>query len=136
MTSAESRPYGSTFWRRSFALFAVIFGAMTLISGGSVLFGPVEAQVAAGDYMPVVLWFNFLAGFLYIGAAIGIWLQRNWALGLSAFIAVATGLVALGFGFQVSQGVAYGMRTVGALALRIGVWIVITLTLMRSRHQM
>ncbi|SDQ15164.1 hypothetical protein [Pseudovibrio sp. Tun.PSC04-5.I4] len=136
MTSAESRSYGSTFWRRSFALFAMIFGAMTLISGGSVLFGPVEAQAAAGDYMPVVLWCNFLAGFLYIGAAIGIWLQRNWGLGLSAFIIVATGLVALGFGFQVFQGVAYEMRTVGALALRIGVWTVITLSLMRSRHQM
>ncbi|KZK78131.1 hypothetical protein PsW64_03769 [Pseudovibrio sp. W64] len=136
MTSTEPRSYGSTFWRRSLALFAGIFGVLTLISGGSVLFGPVEVQVAAGDYMPVVLWFNFLAGFLYIGAAIGIWLQRNWALGLSAFIAVATGLIALGFGFLVFQGVAYEMRTVGALAVRIGVWTVITLTLMRSRHQM
>ncbi|WP_208986931.1 hypothetical protein [Pseudovibrio sp. Ad13] len=92
--------------------------------------------MAAGDYMPVVLWFNFLAGFLYIGAAIGIWLQRNWALRLSAFIVVATSLIALGFGFLVFQGVAYEMRTVGALAVRIGVWTVITLTLMRSRHQM
>ncbi|KZL06361.1 hypothetical protein [Pseudovibrio sp. Ad26] len=135
MTPADSQACSSLFWSKFLALLAVVFGAMTLVSGGSVLFGPAEAQVAAGDYMPVVLWFNFLAGFLYIGAGIGIWLQHNWALGLSAIIAAATGLVALAFGFQVFQGETYEMRTVGALALRISVWTAITLTLLRSRSQ-
>jgi len=135
MASGISQLPRAPLWLRLLALLAMAFGAMTLISGGTVLFGPAEAQEAAGDYIPFVLWFNFLAGFLYIAAAIGIWLRCNWALGLAAFIAVATGLVALGFGYQVFQGAAYEARTVGALALRIGVWIAITLALVRARSQ-
>lgn len=135
MTAANAQSTRSVFWPRLFALVAMVFGVMTLMSGGNVLFGPAEIQIAAGDYKPFVLWFNFLAGFLYIGAAIGIWLRRTWALGLSAFIAAATALVALGFGFLVFQGEAYEMRTVGALTLRISIWTAITLTLMRSRPQ-
>lgn len=122
-------------WVKLLAVLAMTFGGMTLFSGGSVLFGPAEMQKAAGDYMPFVLWFNFLAGILYIGAAIGIWLRRSWALGLAAFIATTTALVALGFGYQVSQGAAYEIRTIGALALRFGVWVIISLALMRAGSQ-
>ena len=86
--------------------------------------------------MPFVLWFNFLAGFLYISAAIGIWQRRSWATKLAVFIALATSLIALGFGYQLIRGQAYEMRTLGALALRIGVWAAISGALMGARdHQ-
>ncbi len=134
MTATETQPPRSPGWTKAIALLALIFGVMTLISGGNVLFGPEQAQEAAGNYMAFVVWFNFLAGFAYVIAAIGIWLNRGWAVGLGALIAVATGLAALGFGFQVAQGGAYEMRTVGALTLRIGFWVAITLALLRDRR--
>ena len=134
MTAAETELPRFPKWTKVVAVLALIFGVMTLFSGGNVLFGPEQAQEAAGNFMPFVVWFNFLAGFAYVIAAIGIWLNRGWAIGLSAFIVIATGLAALGFGFQVARGAPYEIRTVGALALRIGIWVAITLALLRARR--
>ena len=126
----------SPLWMKIVALLAAGFGVMTLISGGNVLFGPKEAQDMAGDYVPFVVWFNFSAGFLHLAAAVGIWGGRAWAYKLSVLIAVATALVALAFGFQVMQGQAFEMRTVGALALRFGIWMAIALALRRAFQQL
>ena len=46
---------------------AIAFGLLTLISGGSALFGLVDM----GAVVAFVLWFNFLAGFAYVGSAAG-----------------------------------------------------------------
>lgn len=37
--------------------------------------------------MPFVLWFNFLAGFAYIVAGVGLWMRRRWAMWLAVAIA-------------------------------------------------
>ena len=52
------------------ALVAVLFGAATVASGGNVIFG--SGAAAAGSYVPFVVWFNFLAGFVYVAAGIGL----------------------------------------------------------------
>ncbi len=119
---------------KGIALLAMAFGLVTLYSGGNVLFGADEARELAGAYVPLVVWFNFLAGFFYVLAGVGIWLGRNWAFGLSAFIAAATAAIALAFGIQVIQGSSFEMRTIGALALRTGFWAVIALLLYRRTH--
>jgi len=116
-------------WVKPVAAFAAVFGAMTLFSGGSVLFGPEQAQSWAGDYMSFVVWVNFLAGFFYLAAAFGMWVGRPWAFGLAAFIALATGLVALVFGYQVAVGAPFEVRTIGALGLRFGLWLMISIGL-------
>jgi hypothetical protein len=118
-------------WQKVAAVLAMIFGAMTLFSAGSILGDFGSANQAAGDYVPFVLWFNFLAGFAYMAAAVGIWRARKWGCSLSVLIAAATGLVALIFAFVVWQGAAFEMRTVGALVLRFGVWAVIAIALYR-----
>lgn len=55
-----------------FSILALVFGLVTLKSGGSVLFIEGETRQAAGHYVPFVLWFNFIAGFAYVAAAIKI----------------------------------------------------------------
>jgi hypothetical protein len=120
---------------KGIAILALVFGLVTLFSSGNVLFGPDQARELAGAYVPFVVWFNFAAGFLYVHAAIGIWLGRSWAFGLSAFIALATAATALVFGVQVLQGGAFEMRTVGALALRTGFWAAIAVALARGARR-
>lgn len=44
-------------------VIAIVFGLLTIKSGGSVLFVDGTAREDAGNYVPFVLWFNFLAGF-------------------------------------------------------------------------
>ncbi len=107
------------------SLFAVVFGLLTLKEGGSILFGGDAARAAAGNYVPFVLWFNFLAGFAYIVAGIGLWLQQRWAVGLAIAIASATAFVFAVFGMYVLSGGAYEPRTVIAMTARTLVWTAI-----------
>ena len=109
------------------SVVAILFGLLTIKSGGMVLFTQGEAHQAAGNYVPFVLWFNFIAGFAYLAAGIGLWMQRSWAAQLAAAIALFTVLVFIAFGLHIFLDGAYEVRTIGAMSLRSTVWIVITL---------
>lgn len=108
-------------------MVAVGFGALTIKSGGSVLFYDGEARLAAGNYIGFVLWFNFIAGFAYIAAGLGLWFGKHWACALAIAIAVTTLLVFVTFGIHVLMGEAYEVRTVVAMSLRSTVWVAIAL---------
>lgn len=112
-------------WMMVLAVLAIVFGVATLRAGGSVLFGSEEARRAAGAYVGFVVWFNFLAGFAYVAAGIGLWLRRRWGFVLAAALAIATLAVFAAFGLHVASGGAWEPRTVGALTLRTVVWAVI-----------
>ncbi|MBL1436374.1 MAG: hypothetical protein COB08_009275 [Rhodobacteraceae bacterium] len=108
-----------------FAIVAVAFGALTLFSGGRNLFD--AAVIAtAGNTIGFVLWFNFLAGFAYIAAGGLLWAWKLRGVQLSAVIAGATLLVFLAMGIYVIQfDGLYNGKTVGAMALRSTVWLLI-----------
>ena len=114
------------------ALVAVVFGVLTVLSGGRALFGGTEAQAAVGDAVPFVLWFNFIAGFAYVAAGIGLLLTQVWGRWLAAVIAVATLVVFAAFGMHVLMGGPYEVRTVGAMTLRSLVWIGIAIVAGRA----
>jgi len=97
---------------------AVLFGIVTLISGGNALFVSHKIADPAAHIVPFVLYFNFAAGFAYIVAGAGLILQRLWAPALSAAIAFATMVVFAGLGIWILAGNAYVMRTVAAMSLR------------------
>jgi len=107
------------------AVVAILFGLLTIKSGGTVLFTQGEAHQAAGSYVPFVLWFNFTAGFAYLAAGVGLWLQRSWATLIATVIALLTVLVFIAFGAYIFLDGAYEVRTIGAMSLRSIVWVVI-----------
>lgn len=111
-------------WLRTSAVVALLFGVLTIVSGGRTLFNA-AAQQQAGNYVPFVLWFNFLAGFAYVIAGVGLWLRQRWSIWLASAIAAATLIVFAAFGLQIWAGGAYEMRTVGAMGLRAVVWLLI-----------
>lgn len=115
----------STLLLRAISLVATLFGLMTLKEGGTVLFGGEAARIAAGNYVPFVLWFNFVAGFAYVVAGAGLWLQQRWAVWLAVVIAIATALIFVAFGAYAYSGGEYEQRTVIAMTLRTLIWIVI-----------
>lgn len=117
---------------KSLAVMAVLFGLLTVFSGGRTLFGGEAARLAAGAIVPFVLWFNFVAGFAYVACGLGLWGRRRWSMLLAVFIAVATGLVFAAFGLHAWNGAAYEARTVGAMALRTLVWTGIAWTVFRA----
>lgn len=107
------------------SLVAIGFGLLTINEGGMTLTGDEAAVRAAGNYVPFVLWFNFFAGFAYVIAGIGLWLQQRWAVWLAVAIAAATAITFAAFGVHVFLGGLYEKRTVIAMSLRTLVWVVI-----------
>lgn len=118
-------------WIRMISLIAIGFGLLTIREGGAVLFHDGAARAAAGNYVPFVLWFNFLAGFAYVIAGVGLWMRRRWAVGLAIVIAAATALTFSAFGVHVYFGGAWEHRTLIAMSLRTLVWTGIALAAWR-----
>lgn len=114
------------------ASVAVLFGLLTVFSGGRALFGGAEARAAVGDAVPFVLWFNFFAGFAYVAAGAGLFMRRSWAARLSIAILFATILVMVAFAVHLLLGGAYEMRTAAAMSLRALVWGVIVAVALRE----
>ena len=98
---------------------ALVFGALTIVSGGRALFG----GAAMGNVVGFVLWFNFGAGFAYGLAGLGLLCGAQWAGRLALAIAVATLLVFAALGVHVMSGGAYQVRTVAAMTLRSAIWV-------------
>jgi hypothetical protein len=108
------------------ALVAVGFGIMTIKGGSAVLFGDEAARTAAGNYVPWLLWFNFLSGFIYIAAGAGLWLQQRWAVQLSMALTAAIALAFAAFGWHILSGGEFEQRTVIAMSIRMLVWLMIS----------
>lgn len=116
-------------WVISFV--AVLFGLLTIKSGGSVIFIDGVDRQGAGSYVPFVLWFNFIAGFAYVVAGIGLWMLKQWAARLSAFIVIMTLLIYALLGLYIIAGGEYEMRTIFAMCVRSLVWMFIAMIAFR-----
>jgi hypothetical protein len=107
---------------RAVAVIAVLFGLLTIASGGRVLFGSDAVRQSAGATVGFVLWFNFAAGFAYVVAGLGLWLGQRWAVPWAALIALATAMVFAVFAVHVWNGGAHELRTVAAMSVRLAIW--------------
>ncbi|MCR9285065.1 MAG: hypothetical protein NXH99_25450 [Rhodobacteraceae bacterium] len=111
---------------------AAVFGVMTVVSGGTVLFGGDQLSRLAGNVVSFVLWFNFLAGFAYVTTGIGLWFARGWARWMAIAILIGTAVVLCAFLVYVSQGGPHETRTLVALIFRTGFWAIVTSTALRA----
>jgi len=108
-------------------VIAVVFGLLTIKSGGTVLFVDGAFREDAGNYVPFVVWFNFWAGFVYLIAGGGLWMQKHWAVWISIFIVVASLVVFAILGIHILKGGMYEVRTIAAMSLRTVVWALIAM---------
>lgn len=97
---------------------SVGFGLLTIVLGAAALRGAADM----GAVVPFVLWFNFCAGFAYVGAGVLLWRRHRWAFAPALALFLTTAAVFAAFGLHVAQGGAFEMRTVWAMTLRSLVW--------------
>lgn len=127
----RSRPVGflspATTWLhvRGPGLAAIAFGVLTVVAGGRVALGGEAARAAAGAVVPFVLWFNVLAGFVYVLAGFGLVRGRRWGAWLAAALAAATGAAFLALGMHILIGLPYESRTVFAMTVRFMFWLIV-----------
>lgn len=113
-------------------IIATIFGLLTLISGGQALFLGPERGVNMGQVVTPVLAFNFLAGFAYVAAGIGIWKGQRWAARLAVALAAMTIIMFTYLGVHILSGGAFELRTVIAMGFRTAFWAMVAFVAMRG----
>lgn len=115
------------------SFLAMIFGLATLKEGGSVAFFDGTARTAAGNYVPFVLWFNFVAGFAYLFAGIQLLRSKPAASKLAVAIAGSTVLVFVALSVWIALGYPFETRTVVAMTLRSIFWVAFAVITNRFR---
>lgn len=117
------------------SIFLIAFGFLTIKEGGSVLFFDSTARTEAGNYVPFVLWFNFLAGFAYAIAGFGVYQNRKWSVPLSTVIATLTAIVFIALFIHISMGGLYEKRTLIAMSMRTSVWVLTSFFLLHQKKK-
>lgn len=100
----------------------IIFGALTVTSGGKSLF--IESGIESrGNVVPLVLWFNFIAGFFYLIVGISIIKLKPSVKKLSIVLAILNVFVFLYLVKHIIQGGLYENKTLVAMSFRTAFWV-------------
>jgi hypothetical protein len=107
------------------AAIVAAFGLLTLFLSCSVIFDLFGIRAKEGNYVPLVVWANFISSILYIAAAYGLLKMKNWSvwlLSISVFILIAAFIC---LKLHIYSGGLYEAKTVNAMMFRIGLTVLI-----------
>ena len=107
--------------------FLLLFGLLTLFMSSSVLFDWFGIREKEGNYVPGIVWANFVCGILYLVAAYGIIRHQIWArfpLTIALLILILASIVLF---IHIYNGGLYETKTIGAMAFRTGVTVLFLL---------
>jgi hypothetical protein len=90
---------------------------------GSVIFDLFGIRAKEGNYVLFIVVSNFIAGFLYLFSAYGMFFQKNWTTSLLIFIAAILLLSFAGLLWHINGGGVYEQQTIKAMLFRIGITI-------------
>ena len=100
-------------------IFLFLFGLVTLFMSSAVIFDWLGIREKEGNFVPAVVWANWLCGFLYLICAYAVFknsLRAKIPLIIALFILIAAYLYLI---IHISNGGLYETKTVGAMAFRI-----------------
>ena len=109
------------------SLIGVVFGIVTIISGGSVLFGSNPGYVV---FFPLVV-FNTIMGFAYISTGIMVWwnIVRSKTMAGIIFLLNLSALILISYLYWIGSDIAN--QSLGAMSFRSVVWMIIYFSLTR-----
>ena len=98
----------------------LLFALLTLFLSGSVIFDLFGIRAKEGNYVPLVVWANFISSILYLAAAYGLFKMKKWSVWLLAISVVILVAAFIGLKLHISEGGLYEVKTVNAMIFRIG----------------
>ncbi|SDL36103.1 hypothetical protein [Kriegella aquimaris] len=104
-----------------------VFALLTLFLSSSVLFDWFGIRAKEGNYVPFVVWANFVCSWLYLLAVYGFIKLRRWTYKLLTASALILVLALIVLYFHINGGGLYETKTVGALFFRITLSLVFAL---------
>ncbi len=110
------------------SFFIVLFGVVTIFSGGRNLFTEIGIQTR-GEIVPLVLWYNFIAGFFYVLTGLLIFKKKILSKKLAGLIALTSLLIFTYLIFYIQSGGLYQTKTLFAMGFRTLIWVAIAIYL-------
>lgn len=108
-------------------IILTLFGLITIFMAGSVIFDLFGIRAKEGNYVPFVVWANFICGFIYVLAAYGFFSIKTWTV-FPLIIALAILIVAFGgLLIHINSGGLHETKTVAAMLFRTAVTLAFTL---------
>ena len=110
------------------SLTGLIFGIVTIISGGPVLFG---SDPGYAVFSPLVI-FNTTMGFVYIASSLAAWKNPILSKNIAGFIFLTNlaVLITITYLFFTGSNIAY--QSLGAMTFRTIVWLIIHIGIERT----
>lgn len=101
------------------AVIITLFALITLFMSTSVLFDLFGIREKEGNYVLFVVVSNFIAGFLYLFAAYGLFTKKIWATKLLLITTLILVLSFVGLLIHANAGGIYEEKTIKAMLSRI-----------------
>lgn len=114
--------------RKIYLSVLMIFGLMTVIVGGSVIFDLFGMRAKEGNYIPIVVQINFICGLLYLFSAYAIATKKNWVMKPLAVALLLLILACLGLWQRIDANGLYEQKTIYALGFRTLLTLTLILT--------
>ncbi|MEZ4945049.1 MAG: hypothetical protein R2804_05950 [Cyclobacteriaceae bacterium] len=114
------------------AIGLTLFALLTLFMSGSVIFDLFGIREKEGNYVLFIVLTNFVAGFLYLLSAYGLFSGKVWTTRL---LTITTGILIVSFFgllFHINSGGVYEAQTVKAMIFRISLTAVFTVLAWRT----
>ncbi|MGZ5244992.1 MAG: hypothetical protein ACXWDO_03295 [Bacteroidia bacterium] len=94
------------------------FGLLTLFLSASVIFDLFHIREKEGNYVPFVVWANFVASLLYLVSAYGLVKAKSWTYKLLLLAALVLFIAFIGLIIHIQSGGIYETKTIYALIFR------------------
>lgn len=109
------------------AIILLAFGLLTLFLSGSVIFDLFGIREMEGNYVPFIVWANFVSSIIYLFAVYGLIKSKKWT-----FFVLGASFLILFFSFIALQvyidgGGIYEEKTVKAMIFRSSVTAIFAL---------
>lgn len=108
------------------ATILAAFGLLTLFLTTSVIFDLFGIRAKEGNYVPFVVWANFVSSVLYLFAAYGFIKIKKWTVSLLAISTIILTAAFIGLNIHISSGRLYETKTVGAMIFRTSLTLAFT----------
>ena len=102
------------------AIALLLFALLTLFLSSSVIFNLFGIRGKEGNYVPLVVWANFISSILYLAAAYGLFKIKKWSVWLLVISVVILVAAFIGLKLHISEGGLYEVKTLNAMIFRIG----------------
>ena len=117
----------SKFFTYGIATALSAFALLTLFLSSSVLFDWFGIRAKEGNYVPFIVWANFICSILYLMAVYGFLKFKKWTL-MVLIVSILILIIALiGLYFHINAGGLYETKTINAMFFRITITLVFTI---------